>query len=113
MSAVILTVSGLALHWKSEAVRRRTMSAHDVTADILEHCAQSLLKALESASADDEELSPADFGALPHVNKSSSQVRRWCQENRIAHRRVGRDYRIRRGEAVPMFTITSAASVAS
>lgn len=108
MNAVVNSTHRLAEGWQQEAGRRRAMSAHDVTADILEHCAATLLSTVDRAGIDDEELSPADFGALPHVGKSASQVRRWCQFNQIPCRRVGRDYRIRRGTPVPAFTASVA-----
>lgn len=99
MVAVALThkIGGLADSWKEEAEKRRAMSANDVGADVLDFCARQALLALQTASADDEELSPAEFGALPHIDKSPSQIRRWCRSGKIPARKVGRDYRIRRG----------------
>lgn len=101
MTAVEAVARRLAREWAAEVERRRAMSAHDATADILDHCAKHLAAALETASEDDVELSPAEYGAQPHVNKSASQVRRWCQGGAIECRRVGRDYRIRRGATPP------------
>jgi predicted RNA-binding Zn ribbon-like protein len=101
MSAIESAVSKLAREWQQEVERRRQMSPNDVTADILHHCATGLLTALATASEADEELSPAEYGAQSHVNKSASQVRRWCQAGAIECRRVGRDYRIRRGATPP------------
>lgn len=107
MSAIESAVGALARQWQQEVERRRQMSPNDVTADVLHHCATGLLSVLETASADDEELSPAEFGALPHVQKSASQVRRWCQREAIECRRVGRDYRIRRGAVLPSLALAS------
>lgn len=101
MTAIESAVSHLAREWQEEVERRRRMSPHDVTADILHHCATGLLAAVAKASADDEELSPAEYGAQSHIQKSPSQVRRWCQAGAIECRRVGRDYRIRRGATPP------------
>lgn len=103
MSFTATRLAALAVEFETEASRRRAMSAHDVTADVLEYCAGKLMSALTEASTDDEELSPAEFGAQARVNKSASQVRRWCQADAIECRRVGRDYRIRRGAALPTF----------
>ncbi len=99
MTAVESRVAALVRRWTEEAKRRQAMSAQDVGADVLQFCARELEAAVEDASGDDEELTPEQFGALH--GKSASQVRRWCQTGRIEHRRVGRDYRIRRGAAVP------------
>jgi hypothetical protein len=101
VTAIESAARRLARQWAEEVERRRAMSAHDATADILDHCAKGLNSALDTASADDEELSPAEYGALSHVQKSASQVRRWCQGGAIESRRVGRDYRIRRGTMPP------------
>lgn len=101
MTAVESAARRLARQWAEEVERRRAMSPHDATADILDHCAKGLLSALETASSDDEELSPAEYGAQSHIQKSASQVRRWCQGGAIECRRVGRDYRIRRGATPP------------
>lgn len=101
MTAIQSAVSHLARQWQQEVERRRQMSPNDVTADILHHCATGLLTVITTASEADEELSPAEFGALSHVGKSASQVRRWCQHGLLECRRVGRDYRIRRGAALP------------
>jgi hypothetical protein len=101
MTAIESAVTNLVRQWQEEVERRRQMSPNDVTADILHHCASGLQTVISTASEADEELSPAEFGAQPHVNKSASQVRRWCQQQRIEHRRVGRDYLIRRGAVVP------------
>lgn len=107
-SAISSAAHALAREWMEEVTRRRTMSTNDVTADILAHCAERLQTTIDQASALDEELSPAEFGELPHVGKSASQVRRWCQSNAIVCRRVGRDYRIRRGAALPAFQVHAA-----
>lgn len=107
MSGVIDGISALAASWEEEASRRRVMSPHDVTADILAHCAARVLVTIEKSSTDDEELTPAEYGALPHVGRSASSVRKWCQFNQIVHRQVGRDYRIRRGAEPPAFSVAS------
>ena len=111
MSAVADAARRLAREWSEEVARRRAMSPHDTTADILDHCARGLALAIDTASADDEEVSPAEYGALGHINKSASQVRRWCQSGAIECRRVGRDYRIRRGATPP--SMSSMSSVAA
>lgn len=107
MSAVIDGISALAASWEEEAARRRVMSPHDVTADILAHCAARVLVTIEESNADDEELTPAEYGAQPHIGRSASSVRKWCQFNQIVCRRVGRDYRIRRGAEPPAFAAES------
>lgn len=103
-TALEMATRALVRTWTEEVTRRHAMSPHDVTADILKHCATVLDQVIANASEADEELSPAEFGALPHVGKSASQVRRWCQHGQIVCRRVGRDYRIRRGAALPAIT---------
>jgi hypothetical protein len=103
VSALASSSERLAQKWTDEAARRREVSAHDVSADVFLYCATALLETIKTASADDEPLSPAEFGALSHVNKSASQVRRWCQLGQIECDKVGRDYRIRRGAKLPAF----------
>ena len=103
LSAVESAAVGLARKWQEEVEHRREWSKNDVAADILARCASSLMSTIQTASVDDEELSPAEFGALPHVDKSASTVRRWCAQELIVCRRVGRDYLVRRGAAVPSF----------
>lgn len=101
MSAVEDALTALSDTWRIDAKRRLAMSSHDVAGSILLFCSNEILRVLDTASADDEELSPAEFASLPHVQKSPSTVRRWCQLGRIPCRQVGRDYRIRRGESLP------------
>ncbi len=78
-----------------------------MTADVIHSLAAELVQVMSVASVEDEELSPAEFAALPHINKSASTVRRWCQHGRIECRPVGRDYRIRRGTLPPRIVMAS------
>lgn len=99
--AVEAAITALAETWKADAQRRLLMSSRYMAADILLFCSHELLRVLRTASDDDEELSPAEFAALPRVSKSVSAVRRWCQLGVLPCRRVGPDYRIRRCERIP------------
>ena len=98
-SAVESVVASVIASWEHEGVLRQQRSANDQGADTLVACARELRDRVAAATKDDEELTPAEFGALH--GKSPSQVRRWCHQDRLEHRRVGRDYRIRRGAAIP------------
>jgi hypothetical protein len=103
VNATFNRAEALARVWREKAQERRAVSPHDTTADVFDYCATEMLADLLAASLDDEELTPAEYGALPHINKSASQVRRWCQFQQIPCTRVGRDYRIRRGTPAPAF----------
>ena len=94
-------IAALAASWRLESLRRRRMSSHDVTADILEHCASELDAELADASDADEELTVQQYAELH--GKSVSTVRRWCQTGAISTTPHGREYRIRRGEPCPSF----------
>jgi excisionase family DNA binding protein len=93
-------LASLASTWREEAKKRRRMSAHDVSADVLDFCASEMLSELQDASAADREITVAEFAELHDV--SVSTVRRWCQTGALTARQAGREYRIRRGEPCPM-----------
>lgn len=107
MTAVEAVVFATLTEWEVEGARRQQRSTNDQGADTLVACARELRARLAEAAPEDEELTPAAFGALH--GRSASQVRRWCQQQRLAHRRVGRDYRIRRGAAIPAGVESTAA----
>lgn len=106
-SAVESVVAQFVSELQAEGLQRQLRSAHDQVAEAMLSIADQLAKRVEAAAADDDELTPAEFGALH--GKSASQVRRWCQQKRLEHRRVGRDYRIRRGATIPAGVESAAA----
>jgi hypothetical protein len=69
-----------------------------------------MVDAVTTASRDDEELTPAQYGAQPHVGRTGSTIRRWCQRGLLPCRLVGRDYRIRRATPVPAFAVAEASA---
>lgn len=100
MNATTHRLQSLATMWRAEAAKRRRMSAHDVSADVLDFCAGEMLAELRDANEADEELTVAQYATLHEV--AISTVRRWCQVGALACRQVGREYRIRRGEPCPV-----------
>lgn len=100
MNAVETVVANLVASWQAEGSKRQERSPSDTAADTLVACARELQQAVATASELDEEIGPQEYGDLH--NRSASQVRRWCQADRLKHRRVGRDYLIRRGEKPPI-----------
>ncbi len=89
----------LAASWREDAHKRRKMSAHDASADVLDYCASELDAELNDVRYADEEVEVAEYAAMH--GRAASTVRRWCQEGIIAARASGRGYRIRRGEPCP------------
>jgi hypothetical protein len=101
-SAVSVRIKNTALDWKWDGERRLEIDPHDAGGRTLLWCSAQLFGALAEASAADEELTPAEFGRLPHVDRSRAQVQRWCRNGLIVCRPDGRGYRIRRGAALPV-----------
>lgn len=99
MNFTTTRLATLALEWKDEAERRRLMSAHDVTADVLDYCAGELTAELTDVSAADEEVSPEAYAL--EQGRSVSTVRRWCASGALPARKVGREWVIRRGTPAP------------
>lgn len=99
MTATASRIRSLADSWKKDAEKRRKMSSLDFAADILEHCASELENELRDVENADEELTVGSYAALHH--KAPSTVRRWCMTGALPARRVGSEYRIRRGEPCP------------
>lgn len=98
---VAAAAAALADKWERWAYDRAMIGGQDSACRVLNVCASDLRDAIAEATDADAELTPAEFGALPHVGKSASQVRRWCRSGALVHRRSGRDYLIRRGADVP------------
>ena len=101
--AVLARTTTLADEWRAHARRQLAIVADDPAAKAMLWCADRMVEAVTTASRDDDELTPSEYGAQPHVQRTGSTVRRWCQRGLIPCRQVGRDYRIRRATPVPAF----------
>ena len=101
--AVLSRAIAAAEQWEAKAKERRQLSAHDPVADTLEFCSRELRLSLDNVAL--EEISTAEYAQMHGKNEVT--VRRWCLRGLIG-RKVGGEYRIRRGEPVPTFGRKSA-----
>jgi hypothetical protein len=96
--AILSRANAAAITWEDTARKRRLLSATDPVADTLEFCARELRLTLDNAAL--EEVTIAEFARMH--DRSEITVRRWCRDGLLG-RKVGKEYRIRRGESVPTF----------
>lgn len=72
-------VRGAISDFRSEAARRRKITAVDPVADTLAHVASDLADRLRHAEHATERLTPEQYGALPHIDAKPQTVRKWCR----------------------------------
>lgn len=82
---------------RQAAIERRLISPHDPIPDAFDHCAALVQRALDDTAHLEDLLTPAEVSVI--LRRSPSQVRRMCRSGAMPSSRVGRDYRIRRGDA--------------
>jgi hypothetical protein len=73
---------------RAKAAARREDAATDPVADNMERTAERLDELLERARARTRRLTPAEYGALPHVDVTAQTVRTWCRDGELPDARL-------------------------
>lgn len=93
-SPIVSVMKSTARSWKSEAEKRRGISAVDPVADTLEYCAGELAARLRDASALDQYETVEERAKRERVTPQT--VRNWIRTNQLAAEDSAKGYRIRR-----------------